>query len=359
MKFRSLFLTVIFFIFVLLLSAQTQAVTEVHTRTGEVFTGELENGTLEMVNSLGKFELNLQYLQSIKFQSDLKSNIKVKSIYDDRLSGILASDRIILRDENTCFVFNRENIQEILFDNSPDDYFDYSPYFHFYLKNGDYFTGNILGKFLEIESHYNDESHVLLHQLEKMQFFPADNENYSSVEISNTKSQENIKAALKEKNLYIWSPVFSTAKINHSYFELISRNEQDDFEYSLFKTETSEKDKEEIKSVVKRFVEAYGKGNLEFIENRLTTNFNYDHQGRDAEKNKENFLSWYKNNSEQLTKYEYQLNITTLDIIEDNKYEVLGTLTTRRNRVDHNHLVKFVVDRIDDYWKLLEFWYEE
>ncbi|MFW6389845.1 MAG: hypothetical protein ACOCZT_01895, partial [Halanaerobiales bacterium] len=313
---------------------------------------------LEVVNSCGSFELKTQYLESIDFQPTLRSNVRIKSIYGDRLSGILTSDRVELAGENSNYEFEREDILKIKFDNSPDDYFEYNPRFHFYLKNGDYITGNILGNFLEIDSRYSEDESIAPDKVEEMEF-SANKGNYSSVDISFTDSQENIKAALKEKRLYVWSPIFTTENINHSYFELISRDKKDNYEYSQFQVDPREKDKEQIRSVLERFIEAYEIENIEFIEQRLDSDFNYDHRGRNPEKDRKSFLEWYEENSKELTDYEYHLDIKTYDLIEDNKYEILGTLTTRRNRIDHEYLAKFLLTRVDGHWKLLEFWYVE
>lgn len=191
----------------------------IYLRNGDVITGTILNKNYNITTSYTQTKINNKMIKEIYLESGENNMSKILTINNNKISGFISNPIIVFKLNNGNRIeIRREKILKLVFriDNEELQRISQSQSQFLILKNGDYFSGNILEKEFCIKTTYAD-IYCKLDKIKLITQIRGENP-LTKVEMING---DLIQGILKTENINILLDIGPEVRIFQDYIDLI------------------------------------------------------------------------------------------------------------------------------------------
>lgn len=190
-----------------------------YLRNGDVITGTILNKNYNITTSYTQTQINNKMIKEIYLESGENNMSKILTINNNKISGFISNPTIVFKLKNGNRIeIRREKILKLVFriDNEELQRISQSQSQFLILKNGDYFSGNILEKEFCIKTTYAD-IYCKLDEIKSITQIRGENP-LTKVEMING---DLIQGILKTENINILLDIGPEVRIFQDHIDLI------------------------------------------------------------------------------------------------------------------------------------------
>lgn len=191
----------------------------IYLRNGDVITGTILNKNYNITTSYTQTQINNKMIKEIYLESGENNMSKILTINNNKISGFISNPIIVFKLTNGNRIeIRREKILKLVFriDNEELQRISQSQSQFLILKNGDYFSGNILEREFCIKTTYAD-IYCKLDEIKSITQIRGENP-LTKVEMING---DLIQGILKTENINILLDIGPEVRIFQDYIDLI------------------------------------------------------------------------------------------------------------------------------------------